>query len=89
MTLKKRKNCPNSIDKVLFHGTSYNAITNILPDMFYSSFYSAHGEGVYFNEDLDSCWIYGSEVMNENPDPVTGRRNLKIPEVVDYFSFLL
>ena len=46
--------------------------------MFYRDFCNIHGDGVY-NENLDSF---------ENPDPETGWRNLNIPEVWDYFSFI-
>ena len=85
---KNRKNCPNRKDRVLFHGTSYDAISKILPDMFKKGKCFQNGEGIYFTEDLDSCWIYGSEVMNENKDPNKERRNLNVPKIGEYFSFI-
>ena len=85
---KNRQNCPNRIDRVLFHGTSYKSISKILPEMFNRANCIQYGEGVYFTEDLDSCWIYGSEENNKKKDPKTGRRNLKIPKVGQYFSFI-
>ena len=83
-----RNNCPNRVDRILFHGTNYDAISCILPDIFRISTYSAqHGRGVYFTEDLDSCWIYGSEGehMNKNNND---RRNRNIPKVGQVFSFI-
>ena len=44
-----------------------------------------HGEGVYFTEDLDSCWIYGSEAKSNNDKD---RRNKNIPKIGEYFSFI-
>ena len=85
---KNRQKCPNRIDRVLFHGTSYDSISKILPDMFYRANCIQNGEGVYFTEDLDSCWIYGSEEGYKNKDPITGNRNLNIPKVGEYFSFI-
>ena len=83
-----RQNCPNREDRVLFHGTSYDSISKILPDLFRRSEVSAqHGKGVYFTQDLDSCWIYGSEEKNKN-NGIYNRRNLDIPKVGDYFSLI-
>ena len=85
---KNREDCPNRVDRVLFHGTCYGAISEILTDMFNISKYSAqHGEGVYFTEDLDSCWIYGSQEKSNNKD-TSERRNLDIPKVGQYLSFI-
>ena len=56
--------------------------------MFYRANCIQHGEGVYFTQDLDSCWIYGSEVGNKNVDPKYGRRNLNIPKAGECFSFI-
>ena len=81
-----RQYCPNRIDRVLFHGTSYDAISNILPTIFRRSTQSAqHGKGVYFTEDLESCWIYGSEAKSNDQND---RRNKNIPQVGEYFSFI-
>ena len=43
---KNRQNYPNRIDRVLFHETSYNAISNILPDKFLRAKCIQHGKGV-------------------------------------------
>ena len=78
--------CKNRVDRVLFHGTSYDSISNILPDIFRKSSCTQHGKGVYFTEDIDSCWIYGSEKKNKNIK--NNNRNLNIPKVGEYFSFI-
>ena len=80
--------CPFRIDRILFHGTSYNAIANILPEMFNKARICQHGKGVYFTEDLDSCWIYGSEKKANNTNPNESRRCLEIPNVGDCFAFI-
>ena len=74
------------MDRVLFHGTSYDSISSILTDLFRKSSCAQHGKGVYFTEDIDSCWIYGSEKKNKNI--FNNNRNLNIPKVGDYFSFI-
>ena len=56
-----RKKCEDRVDRVLFHGTSYDSISSILTDLFRKSSCAQHGKGVYFTEDIESCWIYGSE----------------------------
>ena len=80
---KNRKKYKNKVDRVLFHGTTYESIANILTDLFRKSSFVQHGKGVYFTEDIDSCWIYGSENKNNNYN-----RNLNIPKVGEYFSFI-
>ena len=85
---QNRQFCPNRVNRILFHGTSLNAISKILPDMFYRAESNQNGNGVYFTNQLDSCWIYGSEERNNNPDPILGRRNLNIPKVGQFFSFI-
>ena len=80
---KNRKKYKNKVDRVLFHGTTYESIANILTDLFRKSSCIQHGKGVYFTEDIDSCWIYGSENKNNNYN-----RNLNIPKVGEYFSFI-
>ena len=83
-----RIKCPNREDRILFHGTSYDKISNILPDIFWiSKDYAQHGQGVYFTQDLESCWIYGSEEMS-NRGYNEDRRNLNVPKVGQYFSFI-
>ena len=83
-----RLNCPFRKDRILFHGTSYNAIANILPEMFNKARVCQHGKGVYFTEDLESCWIYGSEKKSNNTNPKESRRCLEIPNVGDCFTFI-
>ena len=82
---KNRKICPNRTDRILFHGTSYDSISKILPEMFKIGRSFQHGIGIYFTQDLDSCWIYGSEL---NKNKFENRRNLKIPKVGEYLSFI-
>ena len=84
---KNRKKCDNRIDRVLFHGTSYDSISCILTDLFRKSDNTQHGKGVYFTEDLDSCWIYGSEKKNKNKD--NNERNLYIPKIGEFFSCIV
>ena len=85
---ENRENCPNRVDRVLFHGTTYDSISKILTDLFLISTKSCqHGKGVYFTEDLDSCWIYGSEVKSQIKEKQKSR-NLLIPKVGQYFSFI-
>ena len=83
---KNRNKCENRVDRVLFHGTSYDSISHILPDIFRKSSCIQHGKGVYFTEDIDSCWIYGSEKKNKSI--YNNQRNLNIPKIGDYFSFI-
>ena len=48
---KERKNCPNRIDRILYHGTSIEPISCILTGYFRKSTERCyqHGKGVYFN----------------------------------------
>ena len=85
---QNRQFCPNRVNRILFHGTSLDAISKILPDMFYRAESNQNGNGVYFTNQLDSCWIYGSEERNNFPDPILKRRNLNIPKVGQFFSFI-
>ena len=64
---ENRKKCKNRVDRILFHGTSYDAIANILPGQYLRARCIQHGQGVYFTEDLDSCWIYESETNFKDP----------------------
>ena len=82
---ENRKSCDNRIDRVLFHGTSHDSISKILPDEFKKSRCIQHGRGVYFTEDLDSCWIYGSE---KNKNVQDNHRNLNIPKVGQFLTFI-
>ena len=82
---ENRNSCINRIDRVLFHGTSCDSTSKILPDQFRRSKCIQHGHGVYFTEDLDSCWIYGSE---KNKNVEDNHRNLDIPKVGDFLTFI-
>ena len=82
---REREKCPNRIDRVLFHGTSHDSISKILTDLFKVGRCNQHGTGIYFTEDLDSCWIYGSE---KNKNINDNHRNLNIPQVGENFSFI-
>ena len=52
---KERKNCPNRIDRILYHGTSIEPISCILTGYFRKSTERCyqHGKGVYFTDMLD------------------------------------
>ena len=64
---KERNNCPNRIDRILYHGTQIHPISCILTGMFRrSTEYCQHGKGVYFSEDLDYCWFYGGDRDNRS-----------------------
>ena len=78
----ERERCPNKVDKILYHGTSIDPISNILTDIFRkSTICIQHGGGVYFTDFLDYCWFYGSEKGNRyNRD--------KIPEINDTFTLV-
>ena len=64
---KERKNCPNRIDRILYHGTSIEPISCILTGYFKKSVNKCyqHGKGVYFTDMLDYCWFYGGEKIIE------------------------
>ena len=76
---QNRKNCPNRVDRILFHVASYNAISKILlkDEFYFDRSFLGHGKGVYFTQDLDYCWIFGSQ---------NNWRNLNIPKVGEFFS---
>ena len=80
---QERENCPNRIDRLLFHPTSINPIPYILTGMFKRAEKShfQHGKGVYFTDFLDYCWYYGGE---------RGIRSSKnrIPEVGENFTLI-
>ena len=80
---QKKEKCPNRIDRLLFHGTTFSVIPLILTGFFKRSVmgYSQHGNGVYLTDDLDYCWYYGSEKNN--------RLNFnKIPKVGENFTMI-
>ncbi len=53
-----KNNCPNRVDKILFHGTGIIPSSKILSDMFIRSENSGYqfGKGVYFTDFLDYAW---------------------------------
>ena len=60
---QEKKNCPNRVDKILFHGTIIDPISVILTEHFinpHKSFYS-HPSGVCFTDLLDYCWYFGKD----------------------------
>ena len=79
-----KNNCPNRVDKILFHGTNIEPISNILTGIFKQSkdtYTSIFGEGVYFTDLLDYCWYYGG--------PGGNRDNInKIPKINDTFTLI-
>lgn len=75
---KERKNCPNRIDRILYHGTNTKPISGILTGYFKKSLDQCqHGEGVYFTDKLDYCYFYGGINNRENQN--------KIPKINDIF----
>ena len=81
-----KKNCPNRLDKILFHGTGIVPSSKILTDMFLRSEKSGyqHGKGVYFTDFLDYAWYYGGISKRGNIN--ANRANLNIiPKIEDSF----
>ena len=78
---KERKNCPNRIDRILYHGTSIEPISCILTGYFKKSVNKCyqHGKGVYFTDMLDYAWRYSKG---------DGNRVTNIPKLGDYFSIV-
>jgi len=78
---KERKNCPNRVDRILYHGTSIEPISCILTGYFRKSTERCyqHGKGVYFTDMLDYCWFYGGAEGNRS------NKN-KIPKINDTFT---
>ena len=76
----ERRQCPNRIDKILFHGTSYNVISIILRSHFKRANINIFGNGVYLTDFLDFCWFYGNGDFGFNFG--------KIPEIGDTFSLI-
>ena len=78
-----RKNCPNKVEKILYHGTQIEPISCILTGLFKRSEQCCyqHGKGVYFTDLLDYCWFYGGKNNNrENKN--------KIPKIGDTFTLI-
>ena len=80
---KERKNCPNRIDRILYHGTSIEPISCILTGYFRKSIDRCyqHGKGVYFTDTLDYCWFYGGEKSNRS-------NGNKIPAINETFTLI-
>ena len=78
----ERNKCPNKHDKILYHGTNIEPISNILTGYFRKSIDKCyqHGKGVYFTDLLDYCWFYGGadNRFNEN----------KIPKINETFTLI-
>jgi hypothetical protein len=78
-----KNNCPNRVDRILFHGTSIEPIANILTGYFRKSIDKGlvFGKGVYFTDLLDYCWFYGGAGGNrENAN--------KIPKINETFTLI-
>ena len=77
----ERKNCPNRIDRILYHGTSIEPISCILTGYFKKSINKCyqHGKGVYFTDMLDYCWFYGGQKDNRS-------NGNKIPKLDEIFT---
>ena len=74
---KEKANCPNRVDKLLFHGTGEEPVSLILTGQFWKSEKKCyqHGKGVYFSDKLDYCWFYGNKTdnrINKNKIPKKG-----------------
>ena len=80
---KERKNCPNRVDRILYHGTSIEPISCILTGYFRKSVDRCyqHGKGVYFTDMLDYCWFYGGEKNNRS-------NGNKIPKKDETFTLI-
>ena len=78
---KERKNCPDRIDRILYHGTSIEPISCILTGYFKKSINKCyqHGKGVYFTDMLDYCWFYGGQKDNRS-------NGNKIPKLNEVFT---
>ena len=79
---KERKNCPNRVDRILYHETSIEPISCILTGYFKKSIDKCyqHGKGVYFTDMLDYCWFYGGKTNRSNGN--------KIPKIDETFTFI-
>ena len=80
---KERNNCPNRVDKILYHGTSIEPISCILTGYYKKSIDRCyqHGKGVYFTDTLDYCWFYGGEKNNRC------NKN-RIPKIYETFTLI-
>jgi hypothetical protein len=79
----EREKCPNRVDRILYHGTNIEPISNILTGYFLKSIEKCcqHGKGVYFTDLLDYCWFYGGAGGNRY------NKN-KIPKINETFTLI-
>ena len=76
---KEREKCPNCENKLLFHGTILSVIPHILTTNFRQASIHPYGKGIYFTDQIDYCYFYGS----------SKRRNFgKIPKKGDEFTMI-
>ena len=79
---KEREKCPNCADKLLFHGTIIRVIPHILTNNFIKAKNNHFGKGIYFTDQIDYCFFYGSLKGDT-------RSNLgKIPKKGDEFTMI-
>jgi hypothetical protein len=82
---KERENCPNRVERILFHGTNIEPASSILTGLYRKSLErkkAINGQGVYFTDLLDYAWYYGGEAGN--------RANFSgIPEIDDTFTIII
>ena len=79
----EKKECPNLVEKLLFHGTGIEPVASIMTDYFRKSTERCyqHGKGVYFSDKIDYCWFYGNNSSNRI------NKN-KIPEKNEAFTMI-
>ena len=82
---RERKKCPNRIERILYHGTSIEPISEILTSVYRKSLElkkAINGKGVYFTDLLDYTRYYGGKDGN--------RANFKgIPKINDTFTVIV
>ena len=82
---EEREKCPNRVERILYHGTSIEPISNILTGLYRKSLETKkaiNGKGVYFTDLLDYAWYYGGEDGN--------RANFSgIPKIDDTFTVIV
>ena len=82
---KESKKCPNRVERILYHGTSIEPISNILTGLYKKSLEqhkAINGKGVYFTDLLDYAWYYGGQSGN--------RANFhSIPKIDDTFTVIV
>ena len=77
----ERNNCPNRVDKILYHGTNKEPASCILTSFYKIGKCNQHGRGIYFTDLLDYCWFYGGKDNRINVN--------KIPEIKPEESFIM